>query len=156
MRILIASDHAGLDRKNQVVRFLKSKYPSFEVEDFGPFDSESVDYPDFANKVCSNIPALTHSMTALTPVPAVFGVLICGSGQGMAMRANKFKHIKAALCWNEESTVLSREHNDANVLCLGARMCDEKLSCQLVDKFITASFAQGRHSRRVVKMLSPV
>ncbi len=155
MRILLASDHAGLDRKTEIIQYLK-KQGSFEIEDFGPYDSESVDYPDFADKVCRNIPALSVAMTALTPQPAVLGILICGSGQGMAMRANKYPHIKAALCWNEDSTILSREHNDANVLCLGARMCDEKLSCLLVDKFLSTPFAQGRHARRVVKMLSPV
>jgi len=155
MRILLASDHAGFARKNEIAAWLK-EFTTHEVLDLGPFDTESVDYPDLANKVCSLIPKNTNELNSLLAMPTVMGILICGSGQGMAMRANKFAHIKAALCWNEDSAVLAREHNDANILCLGARFCDQKLSIAIVSKFLCTSFAQGRHARRVVKMLSPV
>lgn len=149
MRIYIASDHAGFNLKAQVVIYLKS-FPSIEVEDLGPFDQESVDYPDFANRLCKHIP-LTNQLFK----PSRIGILICGSGQGMSMRANKFSHIRAALCWNVEIAKLAREHNDANVLCLGANFTPPAESLNIVQTFIKTSFAQGRHLRRVVKVSKP-
>ena len=120
IKIFIASDHAGTERKKEIIQWLEQQiYKSifsanFEINDLGPSDTQSVDYPDYANKVCNSISPSTDDTTV--------GILICGSGQGMAMRANKFAHIRAALCWNEESATLSREHNNANVLCFGSRM----------------------------------
>lgn len=153
-KIFLASDHAGIERKKEITDWLKTQIQKnvftqkFEIIDLGPTDTQSVDYPDFANKVCTNIPSSTDE-TAV-------GILICGSGQGMAMRANKFPHIRAALCWNVESATLSREHNNANVLCFGARMLTLKMSENIVSAFLQTSFAGGRHSLRVAKISSPV
>ena len=112
MKILIAADHAAIELKASIVNNLKSQ--GFTVEDFGPFDTTSVDFPDFANKVCEKIKPED---------PNTLGILVCGSGQGMAMRANKFKHIRAALIYNDEIAKLAKEHNNANVICMGARFC---------------------------------
>jgi ribose 5-phosphate isomerase B len=155
VEILIASDHAGFERKQVLVRYLRT-LSNVEVEDFGPFDLESVDYPDYANKVCTRVKALSPALSNLVALPSRIGILICGSGQGMAMRANKFPQIRAALCWNEEVAGLAREHNDANVLCMGSRVMNDETAIQLVNRFLKTPFAQGRHTRRVVKMISPV
>ena len=109
MNIFIASDHAGLDLKNKTIQFLKSE--NFKVSDLGPFDATSVDYPDYADQVCKS----------LKDHPSDIGILICGTGQGMCLRANKYPHIRAALVYSNEISQLSREHNNANVICLGAR-----------------------------------
>lgn len=140
MKIFIASDHAGFSVKQKVVELLQKKYSVF---DLGPVSEDRVDYPDFADKVIAELKKdLTNSL----------GVLICGSGQGMSMRANKFPFIRAALCWNEESAKLSRQHNDANVLCLGARLLDEKTIQEIVMAFFSTSFEGGRHADRVKKI----
>jgi ribose 5-phosphate isomerase B len=107
--------------------------------------SESVDYPDYANLVAEKLLNIKNNDEAI-------GVLICGSGQGVAMRANKFKHIRAALCWNKEIAELSREHNNANVLCMGARFVDLKIAEEILIAFIQTKFAGGRHERRVNKL----
>src|SRR5947209_5880423 len=112
MKIFVAADHAGFERKQKLIEYLRSL--KFEVIDKGPTNIESVDYPDYADKVCREIPANSDS--------EIKGLLICGSGQGMAMRANKYPHIRAALCWSVESAILTRQHNDANVLCLPSRL----------------------------------
>lgn len=149
MKIFIASDHAGYERKQKIIQSLKTNYDKkLEVHDEGPFSAESVDYPDFANRVCHHFKQ-EHSHLSM---PVKFGILICGSGQGMCMRANKYPSVRAALCWSQESAKLAREHNDANVLCLGARLVDEDLSLQIVQTFISTPFAGGRHSQRVVKL----
>ncbi len=157
MKIYIASDHAGVELKSALVHELaKSQWlPSVkrEVFDLGPQSTASVDYPDFANAVCEKI----HSLEALSldgkySFPKEIGILICGSGQGMAMRANKFSHIRAALCSDKEITKLSREHNDANVICLGARFITTEEALKLVEIFLTTDFAGGRHSERVQKI----
>ena len=157
MKIFIASDHAGVELKSALVNEMsKSQWlPSFkrEVIDLGPQSTDSVDYPDFANAVCEKI----HSLEALSldgtySFPKEMGILICGSGQGMAMRANKFSHIRAALCTDKELTRLSREHNDANVICLGARFTSTDAALKLLEIFFTTEFAGGRHSQRVQKI----
>ncbi len=154
IKIFIASDHAGTERKKEIIQWLEIQFQKsifsakFEIIDLGPLDSQSVDYPDYANKVCTSI-SNSADETAI-------GILICGSGQGMAMRANKFTHIRAALCWNEESATLSREHNNANVLCFGSRMLTLEMSQKVVSAFLQTSFAGGRHSLRVAKICSPV
>ncbi|MCB0379435.1 MAG: ribose 5-phosphate isomerase B [Bdellovibrionales bacterium] len=140
--VFIAADHAGVHLKEAVIEKLKTM--NIAVEDLGPNSVDRVDYPDFADKVCQSICDDNH-----------FGVLICGSGQGMAMRANKYSHIRAALCWNEESAVLARGHNNANVLCVGARMLDEKLVMNIVESFFTTPFEGGRHQGRVEKISLP-
>jgi ribose 5-phosphate isomerase B len=162
-KIYLASDHAGLELKSKAFLFLsqgegfkrlQSSLGSYTVDDLGPYSNESVDYPDYANLVCQRIRNLR--LTDSDARPAEFGVLICGSGQGMAMRANKFSHIRAALCWNQEIAKLSREHNDANVLCLGGRVVDHEISLQILEIFLTQDFAGGRHTPRVGKINLPV
>ena len=148
MKIHIASDHAGIELKSIVVNHLKSN--NCEVIDYGPFNSESVDYPDFANKVCQNL-ATQDNQSELTE----FGILICGSGQGMALRANKYINIRAALVYSNEIAKLSREHNNANIICLGARFCDAENAINWINTFKTTNFAQGRHQTRVAKLSTP-
>lgn len=140
-KVYIASDHAGIDLKSQLI----ASCPSIEWKDLGPNINASVDYPDFADKLCLQ----------LREEPLALGVLICGSGQGMSMRANKFSHIRAALCWNEEIARLSKEHNDANVLCLGARFINVDLAKNIFNSFLNTQFAGGRHSERVRKLSCP-
>lgn len=135
--IYIGSDHGGFPLKEH---FLK-KFSHLPWVDVGSFNGDSVDYPDFADKVACDIQSEKDR-----------GILICGSGQGMAMRANKYPHIRAALCWNEESTRLSRQHNDANILVLGARLMDFELCDQMLELFLETPFEGGRHQRRVDKL----
>lgn len=135
--VLIASDHAGFDLKER----LKKARPDIDWIDKGPFDTSRVDYPDFADRVAREVVR-----------DGKFGVLVCGSGQGMAIRANKFRGIRAALVWSDEIAKLSREHNDANVLCLGARVSDHAAAERWLEIFLTTSFAGGRHADRVKKI----
>ncbi len=139
-KIFIASDHAGLQLKKHLVK----TFSEYEWIDYGAFDESSVDYPDFADKVAQSIKQSSDR-----------GLLICGSGQGMAMRANKYQHIRAALCWNVETTKLSREHNDANVLCLGGRMLSTNDAEDMIRIFLKTEFAGGRHQNRVNKLSGP-
>ena len=139
--ISIASDHAGLALKITVIAHLKEC--NFEVFDKGPFEESSVDYPDFAKKVATDV----------SEEEAKFGILICGSGQGMAITANKYPRIRAALCYNSEIAILSRAHNDANILTLGARFIDKVEALNCVDKFLNTPFEGGRHLDRINKIL---
>lgn len=139
-KLLIAADHAGLELKEH----LKQATPEFPWEDLGTHSAESVDYPDFAQKLAIKVAP-----------PEVIGVLICGSGQGMAIGANRFNHVRAALCWNEDMARLAREHNDANVLCLGSRYLDNSTAEKILLTFLDTPFAGGRHQRRVDKLWSP-
>lgn len=140
-KILIAGDHAAIDLKSAIVTQLKAD--GFNIEDLGPFTTESVDYPDFANKVCEKIKA---------DDPDTLGILLCGSGQGMAMRANKFKHIRAALLHSDEIAKLAREHNNANVLCMGSRFTTVEQANKWIKLFLEAKFSEGRHLIRVAKI----
>ena len=137
-KIFIACDHAGYSEKIKLIQ----KYPNTQWIDLGCYNTDRVDYPDYASKVADE----------LLKNPNAFGVLICGSGQGMAMRANKYSHIRAALCWNKESVQLAREHNDANVLCLGARLVSTEMIHTIFESFVNTSFAAGRHADRVNKI----
>lgn len=148
MKILIASDHAGLELKIKLVEALKSA--NLEIQDYGPQSVDSVDYPDFANLVCKNLKTETDQ-----PQLKEFGILVCGSGQGMALRANKFQNIRAALVYNDEITKLSREHNNANIICIGSRFCDFETALRWINLFKETTFAQGRHQTRVAKVCSP-
>lgn len=139
MKVYIASDHAGFSFKSEMVKYLKDR---FNLVDLGPANEDRVDYPDFAKKVSDHV----------SKDPGSYGILICGSGQGMAMGANRNKGIRAALCWDVPSVTLSREHNDANVLCLGARLIPLGLAQQIADKFLSTPFAGGRHLTRVQKL----
>jgi len=159
-KVYLASDHAGLELKSKLLMELRSKNWSqhFEAIDLGPSNTDSVDYPDYADLVCKKLHGFTVIDThhVQKTFPAEFGILICGSGQGMAMRANKYPHIRAALCWTEEIAKLSREHNDANVLCMGARVLEHELCFQIMGTFLQTPFAGGRHAQRVVKVSKPV
>lgn len=142
--VYIASDHAGYPIKEFVITELKEL--GCVVKDLGPSSDDRVDYPDFADKVCTE---LQGQMSAA-------GVLICGSGQGMAMRANKYLNIRAALCWDRESASLSRQHNDANVLCLGARLLEKSTIQETLQAFVQTEFEGGRHQNRVQKISSNI
>lgn len=149
-KILIASDHAGFDLKQE---FIKNN-PQLPWEDLGTHDTQSVDYPDFAKKLSEKLISLTASTPATEDAfnAEICGVLICGSGQGMAIRANKFPQIRAALCWNEDVARLSRQHNNANVLCIGARAVSGEMAQKILNAFLEAKFEGGRHSQRVAKL----
>jgi ribose 5-phosphate isomerase B len=147
MKILIASDHAGFELKQKfVARYSKMGQGAYEMIDLGPATNDRTDYPDYADKL----------VRAGRDEKNVMGVLICGSGQGMAMRANKYPEIRAALCWNEDSVKLSRQHNDANVLCLGSRLISEEMAFKIFELFTTTPFEGGRHGDRVKKVSAPL
>ncbi len=139
----IASDHAGFELKTIMLHRLKEK--GLKFEDLGPQTDERVDYPDFADRLCLKI----------KDNPTARGILICGSGQGMAIRANRYPFIRAALCWDEESCKLSREHNNANVLCVGSRLLEKELIFSILDVFVKTEFEGGRHEARVDKLNQP-
>jgi ribose 5-phosphate isomerase B len=138
--VWIASDHAGFARKEE----LKKRFPEIEWKDLGTDAEVSVDYPDYADRVARQI---TDNGGR--------GVLICGSGQGMAMRANRYPKVRAALAWNAEAAMLSRQHNDANVLCLGSRVTDIESSVGALKVFLKTEFEGGRHVTRVQKLGGP-
>ncbi len=140
LKLLIASDHAGFKLKE----FLISQLPvaqDVSLLDLGPSDEARVDYPDFSKKLCE----------ALLSRKGDLGILICGSGQGMAMQANRFKGIRAALCWDLPSAQFSREHNDANVLCLGGRLIPDGYALEIARLWLKTPFAKGRHEERIKK-----
>lgn len=161
IKIWLGSDHAGFELKKKVVHHLQKLVveKGFEVHDLGSDSAtESVDYPDYADAVARKIHALTLIDTknpANSHITEI-GILVCGSAQGMAMRANKYPFVRAALAWNIESARLSREHNDANILCLGCRLLDHDLALQMVDIFLATPFAGGRHQARVAKISAPI
>lgn len=142
MRIGIGCDHAGVKFKEQIKDFIKSM--GHEVEDFGTYTTDRVDYPDIAKEVCNGV--ISGSCEK--------GILICGTGIGMSMAANKIKGIRAALCSDTYSARMTREHNDANVMALGARVIGIDLACDIVKAFLTAEYAGGRHEARVAKMMA--
>jgi ribose 5-phosphate isomerase B len=154
MILYVGSDHAGLDLKLKVMAAL----PDYQWKDLGPYNGDSVDYPDFANLVCKELVQveLQNQKSGIQdPLkgPAM-GILICGSGQGMAIRANRFKAIRAALCWDTEIARLSREHNNANILCLSARFTSPDKAIQMIKTFLSTPFEGGRHAKRVDKLSS--
>lgn len=140
MRIAVGADHAGWPLKESLVAFLIER--GWDVEDFGTFSTESVDYPDYALKVSE----------AVARGDVERGLLLCGSGQGMCMSANKVPGVRAALAHDVVSARLSREHNDANVLAMGARFVAEPLAEEILATFVSTEFAGGRHQRRVEKI----
>ena len=140
-KIFIANDHAGY----QLKKFLIKNSPDQNWKDLGIFDEKISDYPEQAEMLCRHI---LNSSDDSSP----FGVLVCGSGQGMAIKANRFPGIRAALAWNEKSASLAREHNNANVLCLGARLISFEEANHIFKIFIDAPFKSGRHSKRVKKL----
>lgn len=142
MKIGIGCDHAGVKFKEQIKEFVKSM--GIEVEDFGAYTTDRVDYPDIAKEVCKSV----------TSGACDKGILICGTGIGMSMAANKIKGIRAALCSDTYSARMTREHNDANVMAMGARVIGIDLACDIVKAFLTAEYAGGRHETRVAKMMA--
>ena len=140
MKIVMASDHRGIALKKKITEVcLANGWP---LSDLGPETGESVDYPDFALKACREVVRGRADM----------GILICGTGIGMSMAADKVRGIRAALCYNPEVALLARKHNDANVLVLSADYTDEKTLAVLLKNFVTTGFEGGRHQRRVDKM----
>ena len=139
-KVCIASDHAGLNLKEDIKNYLINK--NISIFDLGPYKKKSVDYPDYAKKLANRIKAKKSDI----------GILVCGSGTGMAITANKIKTIRAAVCYNTKSTRLSRQHNNANIIALGARLTNKKLSLKLVEIFLKTKFEGGRHLRRVNKI----
>ena len=140
MKIAIGCDHAGYDYKDQVIRYLEKM--GHEVLDFGTNSGDSVDYPDFV-----------HPVAQLVQEGKIRrGVLICGSGNGVAMTANKYSRVRAALCWKEELAVLARQHNNANILCIPARFVSLKMTYRMLNAFYSEKFEGGRHARRVKKI----
>ena len=138
--ISLSSDHAGFNLKENIKKYLIKQ--KVRVIDLGPFDNKSVDYPDYAKKVSKNIILKKSNV----------GILVCGSGTGMAISANKFKKIRAAVCYNIASTRLSRMHNNANILALGARLTKKQNAIKLVKVFLSTKFEGGRHLRRLKKV----
>ena len=136
----IASDHAGYKLKEDIKNYLIDKKMS--VFDIGPYNDNSVDYPDYAKKLGNRIKLKKSDV----------GILVCGSGTGMAISANKIKSIRAAVCYNTMSTRLSRQHNNANIIALGSRLTKKNLSLKLVEIFFKTKFEGGRHLRRVKKI----
>jgi ribose 5-phosphate isomerase B len=143
LKILIASDHAGYNLK----KYIMEHFYELHFEDLGTYDTQSVDYPDYAEKLCKLLPA-----GSLDQNPEHMGILICGSGQGMAIKANKHSHIRAALCHSTVTAKLAREHNNANVLCMGERILPNTLAKEMVEIFLNTKFLEGRHSNRVKKL----
>ena len=137
IKILIASDHAGFFLKNKLIKYFKKK---FEFIDFGTHSEESVDYPDFAHKLANEISTKNLS-----------GVLICGSGVGMSMVANRFKNVRAALCMNNKMSILARQHNNANILVLGSRLISEQEAIKCLLVFLKTNYEGGRHQARLDK-----
>ena len=140
MKFYIATDHAGIDLKDITVEMLRAK--GHEVEDLGPYSKDRVDYPDYAVKVCDSVLA----------DPSAQGILICGSGIGMSMAANRFHGIRAALCHDAYTATVARGHNDANVLCFGERIVGVGVAESILDAWIAGSFEGGRHCGRVEKI----
>ena len=139
-KIFIASDHAGFSLKSDVLKFLKNK--KFKLIDLGPPNSDSVDYPEYAHKLSKNVSKNSRN----------FGILICGTGLGMNITANKHKKIRAAQCFNVKSAKLSRLHNDANIITLGSRLLSKKKVFLIVNTFLKTRFEGGRHLRRIKKI----
>ncbi len=139
--IAIGSDHAGFDYKQELIGWLIDK--GLQVKNFGVDENKSVDYPDYAHPVASSVES----------GEAAFGILLCGSANGVCMTANKHQHIRAALCWETEVTRLVRLHNNANIICLPARFIALDFAKNLIEIFISTDFEGGRHERRVEKMV---
>ena len=139
-KIGIACDHAGFDYKERVISHLKSK--GYTVTDYGCFSSNSVDYPDFAHKLCKQVAKNKNHV----------GILVCGSGVGMSIAANKNRGIRAALCYSVKNAKLSRLHNDPNVITLGERLIKKTVALKCVESFLKTEFEGGRHIKRIKKI----
>jgi ribose 5-phosphate isomerase B len=140
MKLSIANDHAGVDYKNAIIAFLQSQ--NHIIINHGTNDSESVDYPDFGHKVAFD---LENQFVD-------FGIVICGSGNGINITVNKHQKIRAALCWKTEIAILARQHNDANIISIPARFVSVNEAIKMVEAFINTAFEGGRHQNRVDKI----
>lgn len=140
MRISIGNDHAGVEYKNYIKEYLLTK--DIDVNNYGTDSLDSVDYPDFAHPVSNDVNEKKSEL----------GILICGSGNGVCMTANKYKNVRAALCWNKELALLSKSHNNANIVCIPARFIEKKEALEIIKTFISQEFEGGRHERRVNKI----
>ena len=138
--IILASDHAGYKLKSVIKNFLVKR--GEKVLDLGTRNTNSVDYPDYAHLLSKKLKSRKNNV----------GILICGSGTGMAITANKFKGIRAAQCYNKNSTILSRQHNNANIICLGSRMMKDKEAFRYINYFFNVKFEGGRHQKRINKI----
>ncbi len=143
MKILIACDHAGFVLKKTIKEYLLNELKIEDIQDFGTDSENSMDYPDVVHPLCKTLQDQPQKE---------LGILICGSGNGVCMTANKYSHIRAALCWNEELASLARQHNNANILCLPARFVDTNLAIKMVHQFLITTFEGGRHENRVNKI----
>jgi ribose 5-phosphate isomerase B len=139
-KVCIASDHAGFKLKESIKDFLINR--NISIIDIGPMNENSVDYPDYAKRLSNRVKSKKSDI----------GILVCGSGTGMAMSANKIKGIRAAVCYNLRSTRLSRQHNDANIISIGSRLTKKNTALKLVSVFLKTKFEGGRHLRRVKKI----
>tara|TARA_Y100000590_G_scaffold307724_1_gene347447 strand:+ start:56 stop:505 length:450 start_codon:yes stop_codon:yes gene_type:complete len=139
-RIILASDHAGFNLKENIKKYLLKKRK--KILDIGTHNTDSVDYPVFAHKLSNKMKGRNNQI----------GILICGSGTGMNMTANRHKNIRAALCYDVKSTKLSRKHNNANVMAIGARLTKKNVALKCVEAFIQTGFKAGRHLRRIKKI----
>lgn len=140
MKVAIGNDHAGTEYKFAIVEYLESE--GIEITNYGTNENNSVDYPDFVHPVAKDVN--TEKVN--------FGILICGSGNGVAMTANKYNNVRAGLCWTKEITELTRLHNDANIICIPARFTSLLQAVELVKTFLATKFEGGRHLNRVHKI----
>lgn len=140
-RVFVGSDHAGFALKADLLAYLSDRFTAIEFEDLGCYDTHSVDYPDIAAAIAKKVVSSQAR-----------GILICGSGIGVSIAANKVRGIRAALAWDATSARLSREHNDANVLCLGSRLLGVEVAKESAGIWLTTPFSGGRHEKRVRKI----
>ncbi len=138
IKIAIGSDHAGFEYKEMIKAFLEAE----EVKDFGTYSMDAVDYPDFAHPVASSV----------EKGESEFGILVCGSANGVAITANKHQQIRAAICWLNEIAALARQHNNANILCIPARFVSKEVAKEMTTTFLNTEFEGGRHGNRVDKI----
>lgn len=138
--IALGSDHGGFELKNHVLKYLQDK--GYEVKDFGTYSEDSVDYPDCAKPVCE----------AVLSGECEKGILFCGTGIGISIAANKYKGIRAALCSDVFSATMAKQHNDANIICLGGRVTGRELAFMIIDSWLEAEHLGGRHSTRIAKI----
>lgn len=138
--IAIGCDHAGFEYKTILVKWLTDK--GFQVKDFGTKSLDSVDYPDFAHPTAASVES----------GESAFGILLCGSANGVAITANKHQHIRAGLCWQNDVAALTRQHNDSNIICIPARFVALPLAQQMIEIFMSTPFEGGRHANRVNKI----
>ena len=139
MKILIGNDHAGYSLKLSIIKNLEDKYEFF---DKGSYSNESVDYPDYASIIAKEIQSEKGDL----------GIIICGTGNGVCMTANKYKGIRAVICWNEEIAKLAKQHNNANIICMPSRFIKVEEAIKIIESFILEKFEGGRHERRIKKI----